>query len=67
MGGTEPTNAVAAIAAFGDTAATGAFITGAAGGDVIATALTPCGGVCVEKGLGPVSRGSSAPHPRQNL
>jgi len=30
-------------------------------------ALTPCGGVDAEKVLGAVSRGSSAPQPRQNL
>ncbi len=30
-------------------------------------ARMPCGGVCGEKGFGDVSRGSSAPHPRQNL
>ncbi len=30
-------------------------------------AFTPCGGVCGENGLGAASRGSSAPHPRQNL
>ena len=30
-------------------------------------ARMPCGGVCGENGLGAVPRGSSAPHPRQNL
>ena len=30
-------------------------------------ARTPCGGVWGENGFGAASRGSSAPHPRQNL
>ena len=31
------------------------------------TAFIPCGGVCGENGFGATPRGSSAPHPRQNL
>ena len=38
---------------------TGAAATGAA--------FTPCVGVCGENGFGCASRGSSAPHPKQNL
>jgi hypothetical protein len=32
-----------------------------------AAAFTPCGGVSDVNGFGAASRGSSAPHPRQNL
>ena len=33
----------------------------------LSRACMPCGGVCGENGFGAASRGSSAPHPRQNL
>ncbi|HMR06272.1 MAG TPA: hypothetical protein PKA88_10845, partial [Polyangiaceae bacterium] len=49
-------------------AADGPAAAGAAAPAVGAAAAgTPCGGVWAENGLGEFSRGSSAPHPKQNL